>query len=250
MKFSSRIVTRVASPLVLASLGFFTLHCSSDEGGTTNTGGSGTTAGSGGNASGGSSSGSSSGGMTAGGSTSIGGAGASTGGAGASTGGSGGSGGASGGSGGASGGSGGASGGSGGASGGSGGGSGVTFGQVATLLAASCKGANCHDKGNAKNNIDLVTMDGLYTRLTTPIPDTTSHCGGGMTTMVVPNDTAKSFLYVAVAGPTNDKVACSKKGGGTEMIARMPDDCPGQRPCLNADNIKLISDWIKGGAKQ
>jgi hypothetical protein len=248
MKFPSRIATRVASPLVLASLGFFALHCSSDEGGTsTNTGGSGTTAGSGGNASGGSSSGSSSGGMTAGGSVSTGGAGASTGGAGASTGGAGAS---TGGSGGASGGSGGASGGSGGASGGSGGGSGVTFAQVTTLLAASCKGGNCHDKGNAKNNIDLVTMDGLYTRLTTPIPDTTSHCGGGMTTLVVPNDTAKSFLYVAVAGPTNDKVSCSKKGGGTEMIARMPDDCPGQRPCLNADQIKLISDWITGGAKQ
>jgi hypothetical protein len=187
--------------------------------------------------------------MTAGGSSS----GATTGGAGASTGGSvgvGGSAGGSGGSGGGSGGSGGGSGGSGGGSGGSGGGSGVTFAQVSNLLATSCKGGNCHDKGNAKNNIDLVTMDGLYTRLTMPIPDTIQHCGGG-TTLVTPNDTAKSFLYVATAGPTNDKVSCAKKGGGTEMIARMPDDCPtAQRPCLTDVQIKLISDWITSGAKQ
>jgi hypothetical protein len=56
-----------------------------------------------------------------------------------------------------------------------------------------------------------------------------------------------SFLITATAGPTNDKVTC-KKGGGTEMIARMPDDCPSQRPCLTAEQIKLLTDWVAGGA--
>jgi hypothetical protein len=109
----------------------------------------------------------------------------------------------------------------------------------------SCKGSNCHDKGNGKNNIDLVTADGLYTRLTTAIPAGTSHCDG--TVMVVPGNTQMSFLVTATAGPGNGKVTC-KKGNGTEMIARMPDDCPGQRPCLTDAQIKLLTDWVAAGA--
>jgi hypothetical protein len=137
--------------------------------------------------------------------------------------------------------------GGGGGSGGSGGGSGATFAQVKGVLMASCKGSKCHDPGNEKNNIDLTTADGLYTRLTMPIPQGIAHCDG--TTLVVPGNVGMSFLATAVAGPGNGKVTC-KKGGGTEMIARMPDDCPDQRPCLMADQIKVIQDWIAAGAPQ
>ena len=35
---------------------------------------------------------------------------------------------------------------------------------------------------------------------------------------------------------------------GTEMIPRMPDDCPKDRPCLTDDKIKLIKDWVSAGA--
>jgi hypothetical protein len=133
----------------------------------------------------------------------------------------------------------------GGASGGSGGGSsGPTFAQVKDLLAMSCKGSKCHDAGNMGKQVDLVTSDGLYTRLTTPLPDTTAHCGGD--TAVVAGMPTQSLLVKAVTGP--DKVTC-KKGGGTEMIARMPDDCPTARPCLTDAQIKLISDWVTAGAK-
>jgi hypothetical protein len=56
-----------------------------------------------------------------------------------------------------------------------------------------------------------------------------------------------SLLVQAVTGP--GKISCNKSGGGTEMIARMPDDCPTARPCLTDAQIKLISDWVAAGAK-
>jgi hypothetical protein len=243
--------SRVAAPLILASLGFFALHCSSDEG-ATNSGGGGTTStsGAGGTGVAGSSAGMAGGGISSGGSAAGSSATAGNGGTGSpgGSGGAGGSGGSAAGGGGSGGTGTGGSGGSGGASGGSGGGgNGVTFAQVKDVLATSCKGSKCHDMGNEKNNIDLVTADGLYQRLTMPIPDNIQHCGG--TTMVVPSNVAMSFLITAVAGPTNNKVTC-KKGAGTEMIARMPDDCPDARPCLTADKIKILQDWVAAGAPQ
>lgn len=236
-----KATSRVAAPVLLATLGFFALHCSSDEGSTNNTGGSSTlpTSGSGGIATGGSSAGTSAGGSTTGGSS----AGTST------TAGSGGaaagSGGAAGGSGGSAGGSGGSGGGSAGTGGGSGGGTGATFEKVKALLAVSCKGAKCHDKDNMEDNVDLVTADGLYGRLTTALPVGTSHCDG--TVMVVPGNVEMSFLVTSVAGPNGVKVTC-KKGNGTQMIAKMPDHCPDERPCLTEEQVKLLTDWVAGGA--
>jgi hypothetical protein len=129
---------------------------------------------------------------------------------------------------------------------GSGGGSGVTFTQVKDLLAMSCKGSKCHDAGNTGKQVDLITSDALYTRLTTPLPNTTAHCVGN--TLIVPNMPTMSLLVQAVTGP--GKISCNKSGGGTEMIARMPDDCPtATRPCLTDAQIKLISDWVSAGAK-
>jgi hypothetical protein len=248
--------SRQVAPLILATatLSLLALHCGDDGGTTTGTAGTATqpTSGSGGTASqGGSSAGMTTGGVTTAG-TAAGGtgtagtgtAGTGTAGAAGSSGGHGG-----GGAGGASGGgaSGGSSGGSaGGASGGSGGGSsGPTFAQVKDLLAMSCKGSKCHDAGNQGKQVDLVTSDGLYTRLTTPLPDTTAHCVGN--TPVVANMPTMSLLVQAVTGP--GKISCNKSGGGTEMIARMPDDCPTARPCLTDAQIKLISDWVAAGAK-
>ena len=57
---------------------------------------------------------------------------------------------------------------------------------------------------------------------------------------------AQSLLVQFVTG--SGKITCNKKGGGTEMIARMPDDCPTDRPCLTAEQIKLIMDWVAAGA--
>jgi hypothetical protein len=44
------------------------------------------------------------------------------------------------------------------------------------------------------------------------------------------------------------------KGGGTEMIARMPDNCSttstNPRACLTTAQIALIESWITAGAAQ
>jgi hypothetical protein len=250
--------SRRLAPVILttATLSLFALHCGSDDGGLP-MGGAGTstqpTSGSGGTASqGGSSAGMTTGGMVTSAGTANGGSGtagtgtAGTGSAGTGTAGTAGaSGSASGGTGSSGGGTGGSGSGGGSAGTGSGGGSGVTFTQVKDLLAMSCKGSKCHDAGNAGKQVDLTTSDGLYTRLTTPLPDTTAHCGGD--TAIVPGMPTASLLVKAVTGP--GKVTC-KKGGGTEMIARMPDDCPTDRACLTDAQIKLISDWVTAGAKQ
>ena len=247
MRSPFKASSRLTAPLVLATaaVSFLALHCSSDEGGGGGTtAGSPTTSGTGGQVTGGSSTGGtttvggSSAGMTTGGVATAGAAGTASpggGGAGGSAGGSGGAGGA--------GGAGGSTAGSAGSS-GSGGGTGVTFTQVKALLAMSCKGSKCHDPGNEGKQADWITSEGLYTRLTTPLPETTAHCVGN--TPIVPNMPTMSLLVQAVTGP--GKITCMKKGGGTEMIARMPDDCPGDRPCLTPDQIKLITDWVAAGA--
>jgi hypothetical protein len=236
------------APLLLAAAGLslLTLHCSSDP--ATPLGGAGTgtvaTGGSGGGGgvssqAGATSGGSSSGGMLSSGGASGGGTSGASGSAGAATGGSSGSS-----SGGASGGGGaGGGGGSGGAAGG------VTFTQVASLLSASCSGGagKCHNAGSKQMN--WIDMTGLYTRLTSPIPDGIEHCVGS--TPIVAGNLTNSILLQAVKGP--GKFTCMK-GAGTEMVARMPDDCSttsaNPRACLTDAQIKLISDWITAGAPQ
>lgn len=104
----------------------------------------------------------------------------------------------------------------------------------------TCKGSKCHDAESMQ--IDWTSSDGLYQRLTSPIPNDVPHCPGN--TPVVPGNPAGSLLLQAVSG----KPTCNKAGGGMETIARMPDDCPDERACLTADQIKLVSDWIAAGA--
>lgn len=149
-------------------------------------------------------------------------------------------GGASGGAGGSGGGAGGSAAGAGGSGGGSGGGNGATFAQVKTILAMSCATGQCHVAGNPKKHMDWGTDtagDSLYKRLTTAIPQGTAHCAG--TVPVVAGKPDESFLVKVIQG----QAQC-----GNEMIVQMPDDCPKDRPCLTADKIKVIKDWVSAGA--
>jgi hypothetical protein len=247
MRTPFKASTRLAAPLILAtaSLSLFALHCSSDDGTQPTLGSGGTGAPTGGMAgTTAQQAGSTSGGMTTGGVTTAGTASGGTATAGTTTGGtltaggSGGSGGAAGGSGGAAGGSGGAAGGSG----GGGGASGVTFAQVKELLSKSCAGMKCHDA--ASMQMDWTTADGLYMRLTTAIPADIPLCKGKVP--IVPSQPDQSLLVQAVKGL---KPMCDKSAGGTEALAKMPDDCPqNNRPCLTDMQIKLITDWISAGA--
>lgn len=236
----SRLLT---GPFILATAGLslFAINCGDD--GTPATGTAGTStlpmSGAGGSvAQGGSSAGMATGGtVTTGGSSA--GSGGSTAGT-ATTAGAGGTGGSAGGAGGGGAGTGGSSSGSGG-----GGGSGAAFGPVKALLAMSCKGAKCHDA--ASDEMDWTTSDGLYTRLTSPIPNTIDHCPGD--TPVLKNMADQSLLVRVLKGNT----MCSKAGGGMAQLARMPDHCGeggNNPPCLTDAQIKIVSDWIAAGAPQ
>jgi hypothetical protein len=112
------------------------------------------------------------------------------------------------------------------------------------LLSTSCAGGMCH--ASASMQADLTTSAGLYMRLTTPLTDS-AHCKGE--TLVTPGDTDKSFLLKVIQGQ-----ASCKNDAATENITRMPDMCStssmNPRPCLTADQIKLVSDWIMANAPQ
>jgi len=241
MPTSPKTSRRLTGPFILATAGLslFALHCGDD--GTTATGTAGTStlpmSGAGGTASqGGSTVGMAGSAITAGTAT-----GGSTGTAGTAT--AAGSGGVSGGAGGSGGGSGGAGGSSSGS--GGGGGSGAAFGPVKALLAMSCKGAKCHDA--ASEEMDWVTSDGLYMRLTSPIPNDIEHCPGD--TPVTKGMAEQSLLVRVLKGNT----MCSKAGGGMAQLARMPDHCGeggNNPPCLTDAQIKVVSDWIAGGAPE
>ena len=222
------------------------LACSSDTGGNSGNGGS---PGQGGSTSGGASSGgassggASSGGASSGGSNSGGKAngGSSNGGGNNGGGNNGGAGGGNtaGQSGGGRGGAGGGNNGGGNNGGAAGGGSTATFAQVAMILSMKCAGATCHGGSGANAQVNLVDMNGLYTRLTTALPMSTPHCKGS--TLVTAND-ANSLLVKVVSGPT----MCTN-GTAMESLAKMPDNCSGNS-CLTPAQIKTITDWIAAGA--
>jgi hypothetical protein len=245
MRTNSKASRFLTGPFILATAGLslFTLNCGDDGTPATGTAGASTLpmSGAGGSASqGGSSAGMAGATATAGTTTTAG----TTGTAGTSTtAGSGGVGGGTGGAGGAGGGSAGTGGGSSGS--GGGGGSSATFGPVKALLAMSCKGAKCHDA--ASTQLDFTTSDGLYTRLTSPIPNDIPHCpGDALVNKAMPD---QSLLVRVLKGNT----MCSKAGGGMEQIARMPDHCGeggNNPPCLTEAQIKVVSDWIVAGAPQ
>ncbi|HEX2875820.1 MAG TPA: hypothetical protein VHP33_31435 [Polyangiaceae bacterium] len=241
MRTSSKPSRSFTGPFILATAGLslFAINCGDDAASTTGTAGTSTLpmSGAGGSASqGGSGAGMAGTTTTAGTSTTAG----TTGTAGTATAaGSGGVGGGSAGSGG--------SGGSGGGSSGSGGGGGsaAAFGPVQSLLAMSCKGGKCHDA--ASMQMDFTTADGLYMRLTSPIPNDIPHCpGDALVNKGMPD---QSLLVRVLKGST----MCSKAGGGMEQIARMPDHCGeggNNPPCLTEMQIKVVSDWVAAGAPQ
>jgi hypothetical protein len=118
------------------------------------------------------------------------------------------------------------------------------FGGSAGAGGAGTGGASGGASGTMQ--MDWITSDGLYKRLTSPIPGGVAHCLGN--TPVVPGMPDASLLLQALKG----KRTCMKVGGGMEMIGRMPDNCSttgtNPRACLKDDQIKLVSDWISAGA--
>ena len=119
------------------------------------------------------------------------------------------------------------------------GGAAPTFAAVSALMGSNCAVSMCHDGSNAHANYKT----NLYTVLTTPLPGTTDRCAGS--TLVVPSNTAGSFLITAIT-----KGGTCPKGGNS--IGRMPDNCSttsaNPRACLTTAQIKTITDWVAAGA--
>ena len=115
-----------------------------------------------------------------------------------------------------------------------------------TIFAASCATNTCHNGGN-NPHLNYSNVAGLYALLTSPIAaQANRECIG--TTPVVAGDVNGSLLANIVKGNTT-----CKNNGNNQNIVRMPDDCSATgntpRPCLTADKIKTITDWIAAGAK-
>jgi len=120
------------------------------------------------------------------------------------------------------------------------------FGQVTALLGKRCAGSKCHSNGATQLAFANSTGSALHTVLTTPIASSVPHCVG--VTLVTPNNASSPLLQIVASG---GKIACTKPK--TESIGPMPDKCTTTSTsqtgvCLNATEIKLISDWIAAGA--
>lgn len=63
----------------------------------------------------------------------------------------------------------------------------------------------------------------------------------------VPSNEVPSFLRVAPGDPNNSYLI-QKLEGTAAVGAQMPDGCPVSRPCLDADTIGVIRQWIQNGA--
>ena len=122
------------------------------------------------------------------------------------------------------------------------------FGQVTALLSKRCAGSKCHGNGSSQLAIASATGGTLHTLLTTPIGSAVPHCVG--LTLVTPNDVNSPLLKVVASG---GKIACTKPK--SESIGPMPEKCSATSTsqtgvCLNATEIKTLSDWIAAGAPQ
>jgi hypothetical protein len=87
-------------------------------------------------------------------------------------------------------------------------------------------------------HIDLRDNAGLHMRLMGNAPSTApSACRNRA--LVVPGMPAQSLIVAMVEAASGPRMSCG---------ARMPDDCPTDRPCLTAAQIQVIKDWIQAGA--
>jgi hypothetical protein len=147
----------------------------------------------------------------------------------------------------------------------------VSFGEVADIFARRCSG--CHrPRETGQQLLDLVTTDGLYTRLTSPLPDNQEGtCGfpdGGTAdggdgapppnrTPIVPGDTDASFLFRKVAG--TQPAGCGLRmprvneigeDGGTVGKGCDQADGGAVARCLSQMDLDTLRDWITQGAPQ
>jgi hypothetical protein len=149
----------------------------------------------------------------------------------------------------------------------------VAFAAVTDIFSRRCSG--CHrPRETGQQLLDLVTADGLYTRLTSPLPDNQEgKCGfpdGGTAdggdassdgatppnrTPIVPGDTDNSFLFRKVAG--TQPAGCGVRmpripqfldDGGSAGSVGCDQADGGIANCLTQTELDTILNWITQGA--
>ena len=114
----------------------------------------------------------------------------------------------------------------------------VSFAAIGALLASSCATAGCHGNNGGTRDVDLRNNAGFYNRLVGNPPGTVpSACRNRP--LAVPGMPAQSLLVAMVEANAAARMGCA---------ARMPDNCPTQRPCWTAEQIQMLKDWIAAGA--
>jgi hypothetical protein len=103
----------------------------------------------------------------------------------------------------------------------------------------NCGVGQCHNA--ASKQLDFQGTADLHALLTTPIATTIPHCNGS--TLAVAGD-ANSLIVRVTKGAT----MCSE-GGQMKALARMPDNCNGNK-CFTDAQEKILTDWIAAGAPQ
>jgi hypothetical protein len=147
----------------------------------------------------------------------------------------------------------------------------VSFAEVADIFSRRCR--TCHQpRETGTQLLDLVTADGLYTRLTSPLPDNQEgKCGfpdGGTAdggdgapppnrTPIVPGDTDSSFLFRKVAGtqPAGcgvrmPRISVTGEDGATFSVGCDQGDGGAVGNCLSQRDLDTLRDWITQGAPQ
>ena len=137
----------------------------------------------------------------------------------------------------------------------------VSFASVIAILDSRCTG--CHrPRDSGTQLLDLMTLDGLYGRLTTPLPASQEGTcgfdggdGGSNRIAIVPGDTDNSFLYLKIVGrqPAGcgermPRVPITGEDGGPAGTTGCDKADGGNANCLSLEQINTIGNWIAQGA--
>jgi hypothetical protein len=150
----------------------------------------------------------------------------------------------------------------------------VPFSAVTEILTTRCIACHRSNDGATTGLVDYQTAAGLYTRLTTPLPDgQEGMCGfgdGGADSgdaarsnrvLIVPGDTGASFMFLKITGaqpPGNPPAGCGVQmprvrligddGGPAGTVSCAQADGGAAANCLSQTQIDTIRNWILQGA--
>jgi hypothetical protein len=152
----------------------------------------------------------------------------------------------------------------------------VPFSAITEIFNTRCIACHRSNDGATTGLVDYQTATGLYTRLTTPLPDgQEGMCGFGDAgadggdaarsnrILIVPGDTSASFLFLKITGaqpPGNPPAGCGVQmprvrligddGGPAGTVSCAQADGGAAANCLSQAQIDTIRNWITQGAHE